>query len=135
MTTPSRQGGRQGAAQGGREFSLTDSLTYLPPLNGANGTQGGANQDAVNTGKTPETRDENTPEESPSPALEAETGSAVVSRCVTKPAQRASDDDVTVQLPAEPPTLTTSVARALVAILVELTTIEILNPPVQKETE
>ena len=41
----------------------------------------------------------------------------------------APHDDVTVRLPAELPTLAAGAARALLAILVELTEVPVLDPP------
>lgn len=44
-------------------------------------------------------------------------------------------DGVRVQLPAEPPPLTQSASRTLLAILIELTKVPVLDMPVERGTE
>jgi hypothetical protein len=51
------------------------------------------------------------------------------SRCVTNPQWGPDREDVTVHVPVELPSLTTPVSRALLAILIELTAVEMLDAP------
>ena len=50
-------------------------------------------------------------------------------RLVGRRAGMSAGDDVTVRLPEEPPVLTTATSRILLAILVELTEVEVLDRP------
>ncbi len=129
MTTTSGQGGTQGGVQGGREFSLTASLANLPVFTSEDGIQGGKTGGAVNTRNTPENRDRSTPSGGPSLPGDADNQATTASRCVTNPQRGPKGKDVTVHVPVELPTLTTPVSRTLLAILVELTTVEIMNAP------
>jgi hypothetical protein len=129
MPTASGQGGTQGAHQGSREFSLTASWDNLPVLTSENRIQGGTAQGGLHTRKSPETRDKNTPNDGPSPSGGAGDHDTTVSRCLTNPRHEPDREDVTVHLPIEQPSLTTPVSRTLLAILHELTTVEILNTP------
>jgi hypothetical protein len=131
----SRQGGAQGGAEGGREFSLTASLDNLPAMNSEDGVQGGTVRGAVNARKSLENRDRSMPHGGPSLYMGADIRAATVSRCVTNPQRGVGRDDVTVHVPVELPTLTTPVSRALLAILVEQTTVEILNKLPGRGTE
>jgi hypothetical protein len=130
MTTmTSGQGGPQGGGQGGREFSLTTSLANLPVLASEDGIQGGKARDAVSTQKSPETRDRSTPHGGPSLPVGAGNPATTVSRCVANPQRGPGREDVKVHVPVELPSLTTPVSRALLAILIELTAVEILDAP------
>lgn len=129
MPTASGQGRTQGAHQGGREFSLTISQDNLPVPTSEDRIQGGTTQGALNTWKSPETQDKNTPSGDPSQSGGAGNHTTTVSRCVTNPQQGPDREDVRVHLPVELPSLTTPVSRALLAILHELTTVEILKAP------
>ncbi len=129
MTTASGQGGTQGGAQGNREFSLSASLAILPAMSSGDGVQGGTAQGSVNARKSPQTRDRSTPRGGPSLSVDVGNQATTVSRCVTKPQRGPDREEVTVHVPVNLPLLTTPVSRALLAILVELTTVEILNTP------
>lgn len=69
------------------------------------------------------------------PCLRAESrsvGNAVTTRAAGERAWReisSSEDGVTVRLPVEAPALTSRAARALLAILVELTDVPVLDRP------
>ena len=127
MTTTSEQGGTQGGAQGGREFPLTASPINLPALTSDNGVQGGTARAAVKDQKSPETGDRSPPREGPSLSMGAGDQATTVSRCVTNPQRGTDRENVMVYLPVELPSLTTPVNRTLLAILVELTTVDMLN--------
>jgi hypothetical protein len=129
MTTASGQGGTQGGTQGGREFSLATSLDNLPVLTSEDSVQGGVVRGTVNTRKSPETRDKSAPRGGPSLSMGVGDQATTVSRCVANPQRGADREDVTVHVPVELPSLTTPVGRILLAILVELTTVEMLNVP------
>jgi hypothetical protein len=129
MKTTSGPGGPQGGVQGGREFSLTPSLANLPVLTSEDGSQGGKTWEAVSTRKSPETRERRTPHGGPSLPAGAGNQAPTVSRCVTNPQRGLGREDVTVHVPVELPSLTTPVSRALLAILIELTAVEILDAP------
>ena len=125
MTTASGQGG----AQGGREFSLAASPDNLPALTSGDRVQGGTVRGTVNARKSPETRDRSGPRGGPSPSMDVGSQATTVSRCVPNPQRRADREEVTVHIPLELPSLTTPVSRILLAILIELTTVEMLNAP------
>lgn len=129
MTTTSGQGGTQGGIQGGREFSLTATLDNLPAFTSEDGIQGGKARGAVSTRKSPETRDRSTPGGGPSLPVGAGNQATAVSRCVTNPQRGPDREDVKVHVPVGLPSLTTPVSRALLAILVELTAVQILDAP------
>jgi hypothetical protein len=129
MTTASGQGGTQGALQGGREFSLATSLDNLPFLTSEDSVQGGVVRGTVNTRKSPETRDKSTPHDGPSPSMDVCNHATTASRCVTHPQWGPDREDVKVHVPVELPSLTTPVSRALLAILIELTAVEMLDAP------
>ena len=127
MPTASGQGGTPGGAQGSREFPLPASLDNLPAFTSKNGVQGGTVRSTVNARKSPETRDRSTPHQDPSLSMGAGDQATTVSRCVTNPQRGTDRENVMVYLPVELPSLTTSVSRTLLAILVELTTVDMLN--------
>jgi hypothetical protein len=129
MSTASGQGETQGGVQGGREFSLTASPVNLPASTSENNVQGGTAQATVNDQKSPETRDRSTLREGSSLSMDAGDQATAVSRWVTNPQRKPDREDVTVHLPVELPSLTTPVSRTLLAILVELTTVDMLNTP------
>ena len=131
----SEQGGTQGGTQGGREFSLRASLDILPAMSSEDGVQGGTVRGTVNTPKSPETRDKSAPRGGPSLSMGAGDQATTVSRCVANPQRGADRKEVTVHVPVELPSLTTPVSRTLLAILVELATVDILNAPPRRGTE
>jgi hypothetical protein len=131
MTTASGQGG----TQGGREFSLATSLDNLPVLTREDGVQGGTVRGSVSARKSPETRDRSTPRGGPSLSMDVGHQATTLSRCVTNPQRGPDREEVTIHVPVEPPSLTTPVSRTLLAILVELATVDILNAPPRRGTE
>ncbi|MCA1709961.1 MAG: hypothetical protein LC808_44430, partial [Actinobacteria bacterium] len=124
-----------GGAQGGREFSLAASLGNLPALTSGDRVQGGTVRGTVNAQKSPETRDRSAPRGGPSPPMDVGNQATTVSRCVPNPHRGADREDVTVHVPVELPSLTTPVSRTLLAILIELTTVNMLNTPPGRGTE
>ena len=131
----SEQGGTQGGAQGGREFSLRASLDILPAMSSGDDVQGGTVGGTVNTRKSPQTRDKSAPRGGPSLSMGTGDQATTVSRCVANPQREADRKEVTVHVPVELPSLTTPVSRILLAILVELATVDILNAPPRRGTE
>lgn len=131
----SRQGGTKGGGQGGREFSLTASLTKLPAPTSGDGAQGGKTGDTSGTRKTSTTGNGNQHGGAPSPANVAALRSITSSRSVISAASDANGEKVRVHVPREPPALTPSVCRTLLEILVELTAVEVLDRPAGKGTE
>jgi hypothetical protein len=129
MTMTSGPGGPPGGSQGGREFSLTASLANLPGRTSKDGIQGGKARQAVNTRKSRKTWERSTPHGGPSLPVGAGNPATTVSRWVTNPQRGPGRDEVTVHVPVELPSLTTPVNRALLAILIELTAVEILDTP------
>ena len=128
-TMTSGQGGTPGALQGGREFSLIASLANFPGLTSEDGIQGGTARGPVNAQKSPESRDRSTPHGGPSPSMDVGNQATTVSRCVPNPQRGPDREDIKVHVPIELPSLTTPVSRALLAILIELTAVEMLDAP------
>jgi hypothetical protein len=119
--TSDRQGGRRGGGEGGREFSLPASRVELPGLTSADDGQGGARGVAMSRSKLADAG-VSTPSGSP-PSLPDATGG--------KPGRRSQHvketEPIEVHLPAHLPDLKIGASRALLAILKELTHVEILD--------
>lgn len=79
---------------------------------------------------TPECR-HNGPQTAPAGRKSRRRGDAVTGRDSEWFEISSSDDGVTVRLPAELPALTPRAARALLAILVELTEVPVLGQPAE----
>ena len=116
-----RQGGPGGGGQGGREFSLPASRTQLPGLTSANDGKGGVRGVATSRSKPTDTR-----VSAPSgltPSLPTAGGGRPA-----RMSRRVRDaEPITVHLPTHLPDLNIGASRALLAILKELTHVEILD--------
>jgi hypothetical protein len=115
----SRQGASQAGGQGGREFSLTTSAANFPAPSRQNDGQGGTTPLTLGAGKPPVTHRRTAAGKPPS--LRATTD--------------ADLGEIQVDLPNTLPPLSTPVCRALLAILVELTAVEVLDGPAGEGTE
>jgi hypothetical protein len=124
-------GGAQGGSQGGREFSPTAFPANLPKMTSDDATQGGKSQDRPERPKPPKTGFLRGIDPAPSLPAEPGTGLDPVSLRVIG----AEGQTVAVRVPSGLPVLDPPVCRALLAILAQLTTVEILDDPVGRGTQ
>ena len=120
-------GGAWGGSQGGREFSPTASLTKLPRFTSDNAGQGGRTPDRSDPPKPPKTGDSQGPEGTPSPPESAGERPHLGSPSVATVVGGVDREKIEVRVPTQPPPLTPPVCRELLAILIELTAVEILD--------
>jgi hypothetical protein len=125
-------GGAQGGSQGGREFSPTASLASLPGITCDDAVQGGKLQDRSERPKPQKFRYPRGVGVPPSLPADATDGLQVRSLRVIGEA-KVDGQMLAVRASSEVPSLTPPVCRVLLAILVELTTVEILDKPAGKE--
>lgn len=125
------RGGGQGAGGGGREFSLPGSQAKLPALTSEDSYQGGGQGSRKRTHNPPDPGSVKSPGQAPSPSVRGRKG-----RLEERPLhdgdhskigeERPAESPV-VRVPDELPVLSPLVCRALLAVLVELTEVEILD--------
>ena len=120
-------GGAWGGSQGGREFSPSSSLAKLPRLTSENGEQGGKSPDRPNPLKPPKVGDSRGAEGPPSPPESTSERPHAASPSVTTVVGGVDSEKIEVRVPSELPSLTPLVCRELLAILVELTSVENLD--------
>ncbi|GAA1195378.1 hypothetical protein GCM10009608_33500 [Pseudonocardia alaniniphila] len=106
----SGKGGGPGAGEGGRESSRPASLVILPASARGNGVQGGAGGGETGPGDRGKNGDRGDGREAPSLSRDTAGGESLI-----------------VRVPVGLPPLTVPVSRTLLAILVELTTIEMIE--------
>lgn len=133
---PERRGGSRGGGQGGGEFSPAPSPAKLPPLNSADSARGGKSRGRV---KTLEPADSGVPETlgpPPSPVVAQGVKRVGRSRSVVgRGKSNAFSEQIVVHLPPHLPCLTVGAGRALLAILIELTNVEILDATAEDDPD
>lgn len=133
---PERQGGRQGGAQGGREFSLTPSLAKIPALSSADSVHGGGLWGRAKAVKPADSGVPQTLGSPPSLAAAQGVKRAGRSQSVVGPGgSNAFSEPIFVHLPSDRPCLTVGAGRALMAILIELTNVEILDTTAEEDPD
>lgn len=131
MTSSESQGGEQGDDRRGREFSLPGSLAKLPALTSEDSHQGGEEGSLQRTRNPADSAPTASQSEAPSLSVRGRKGRFAErprrDDGHTKIGEERPKDSPEIRVPDELPVLSPLACRALLAVLVELTEVEILD--------